>query len=242
MSSKGRTTPFDLRIDYSEIGAGLVSAGRRLRRSATLYRVARGALAICVLGSLPFLLLIRGGVLLYHWWGLGTWASLLLSVLATMSLLAAYAGAVGTWLGAREELRRLFARGVMGMGVAYVAYALVFVAGSNVKSDDVRAEYRSLHPLLRLASSAVILIDPGSVITDAGRTRSDYGRMGLPPREQSLHYRQANGYVHAMDFRTIGRSSLRNLAVHVGFRALGFQVLRHGGTGDHLHVSLPVSS
>jgi hypothetical protein len=205
-----------------------------------LSRVARGAVAICVLGSLPFLLLIRGGVLLYHWWGLGTWPSLLLSALATMSLLAAYAGGVGTWLGARRELRRLFARGAMGIGAAYVVYALVFVASSNVKSADVRAEYRSLHPLLRLASSAVILVDPGSIITDAGRAPDDYGRMGLPLREQSLHYRQANGYVHALDFRTMGRSSLRNLAVHVGFRALGFHVLRHGGTGDHLHVSLPV--
>jgi hypothetical protein len=111
-----------------------------------------------------------------------------------------------------------------------------------VKTAEVRAEYRALHPLLRLASSAVILIDPASVITDAGRTSEDYARMGLPSEERSLHYRQPNGHVHALDFRTTGRSRLRNLSVHVGFRALGFHVLRHGGTGDHLHVSLPVSS
>jgi hypothetical protein len=195
-----------------------------------------------VLAALPFLLLIRGGVLLYQWWGLGTWPSLLLSALATMSLLAAYAGAAGTWLGAKRELRRLFARGAIGIGAAYVAYALVFVASANVKTAEVRAEYRALHPLLRLASSAVILIDPASVITDAGRTSEDYARMGLPSEERSLHYRQPNGHVHALDFRTTGRSRLRNLSVHVGFRALGFHVLRHGGTGDHLHVSLPVSS
>ena len=246
MSSKGRTTPTDLRIDYSrlrlDLTAGLASAGRRLRRSPMLYGMVRGVVAVSVLGALPFLLLIRGGVLLYHWWGLGTWPSLLLAALATMSLLTAYAGLVGAWLGARVELRRLLARGMMGIGVAYVAYALVFVASANVKSADVREEYRSLHPLLRLASSAVFLVDPGSVITDAGRVPDDYEGMGLPPREQSLHYRQADGYVHALDFRTMGRSSVRNLAVHVSFRAFGFQVLRHGGTGDHLHVSLRVSS
>jgi hypothetical protein len=242
MSSKGRATPSDLRIDYSELSASLASAGRRLRRSAVLPTAARWLVGSCVLAALPFLLLIRGGVLLYQWWGLGTWPSLLLSALATMSLLAAYAGAAGTWLGAKRELRRLFARGAIGIGAAYVAYALVFVASANVKTAEVRAEYRALHPLLRLASSAVILIDPASVITDAGRTSEDYARMGLPSDERSLHYRQPNGHVHALDFRTTGRSRLRNLSVHVGFRALGFHVLRHGGTGDHLHVSLPVSS
>jgi hypothetical protein len=244
-STKGRTTPSaisDLRIDYSELSASLASAGRRLRRSSVLPTAARWVVGACVLAALPFLLLIRGGVLLYQWWGLGTWPSLLVSALATMSLLAAYAGVVGTWLGARAELRRLFARGAMGIGAAYVVYALVFVAGANVKSADVRAEYRALHPLLRLASSAVILVDPGSVITDASRTSEDYARMGLPNEERSLHYRQANGYVHALDFRTTGRSGLRNFTVQMGFRALGFHVLRHGGTGDHLHISLPVPS
>jgi hypothetical protein len=243
--TKGRTTPSplsDLRIDYSELSASLASAGRRLRRSPVVSTAARWIVGTCVLAALPFLLLIRGGVLLYQWWGLGTWPSLLLSALATMSLLAAYAGVVGTWLGARAALRRLFARGAIGIGAAYVAYALVFVASANVKTADVRAEYRSLHPLLRLASSAVILADPASVITDASRTGEDYARMGLPAAERSLHYRQANGYVHALDLRTSGRSGVRNLAVQVGFRALGFRVLRHGGTGDHLHVSLPVAS
>lgn len=243
--TKGRATPSalsDLRIDYSELSASLASAGRRLRRSAVLPTAARWLVGSCVLAALPFLLLIRGGVLLYQWWGLGTWPSLLLSALATMSLLAAYAGVVGTWLGARSKLRRLFARGAMGIGAAYVVYALVFVAGANVKTADVRAEYRSLHPLLRLASSAVILVDPGSVITDASRTSEDYARMGLPIEERSLHYRQPNGYVHALDFRTTGRSGVRNFTIQLGFRALGFHVLRHGGTGDHLHISLPVPS
>ena len=242
MASKRRATSSDLRIDYSELADFARSAGRRLGRGTTLHAALRGVLAMCVLGTLPFLLLIRGGVLLYGWWGIGTWPSLIASAAATLTLLAAYAGAAGKWLGAKKQLRRLLARGAVGIGAAYVAYALIYVASANVKADDVRAEYRALHPLLRLGSSAIILVDPGSVITDGARTSEDYARMGLSPLERSMHYRQADGWVHALDLRTNGRSGLRNLAVHVAFRALGFDVLRHGGTGDHLHVSLPVRS
>jgi hypothetical protein len=227
----------ELKIDYSELTGAAAAAGRPIR-DAVLHPAARILLGLCVLAVLPFVLLIRGGVLLYHWWGLGTWPSLILAAVATLWLLAIYAVAAGRWLGARRELRRLFARGAMGIGAAYVAYTLVFVASANVKSADVRAEYRSLHPLLRLASSSVILVDADAVITDAARSPQDYVRMGLPIQEASLHYRQPDGWVHALDLRTNGRSGLRNLGTQIAFRALGFRVLRHGGTEDHLHVSL----
>jgi len=121
--------------------------------------------------------------------------------------------------------------------VAYVSYALVFVASANVKSEEVRAEYASMHPLLRVASSVLVLVDPGAVITDAGRTPEDYRLMGLPPNEASLHFEQADGFVHALDLRTSGRPELRNRAVELAFWALGFHSLRHVGTADHLHVS-----
>jgi len=230
----------ELRIDYSALTELAASAGRRLRGWKWTSALARVSLGLCVLALLPFVLLIRGGILLYQWWGLGTWPSLLLAALATMWLLAVYAVAAGTWLGASRELRRSFARGAMAIGAAYVVYGLVFVAGANVTSAEVRAEYRALHPLLRLGSSAIILMDSGSVITDAGRSEPDYARMGLPPRERSMHYRQRDGYVHALDLRTNGRSGLRNFSVQLAFRALGFRVIRHVGTADHLHVSLPL--
>jgi hypothetical protein len=230
----------ELRIDYSGLTDLASSAGRRLRSSTWTSTVTRVSLSVFVLAVLPFVLLIRGGVLLYQWWGLGTWPSLLLSALATLWLLAVYAVAAGRWLGAGRELRRLFARGAMAIGVAYVVYGLVFVAGANVKSAEVRAEYRALNPLLRLGSSAIILLDSGSIITDAARSEPDYARMGLPAEERSMHYRQRDGYVHALDLRTNGRSGLRNLSIQVAFRALGFRVLRHVGTADHLHVSLPL--
>ena len=114
----------------------------------------------------------------------------------------------------------------------------MFVAGGNVKSAEVRAEYTALHPLVRLGASALILVDSESVITDAGRTPDFYRRMGLPPNEASLHFEQESGFVHALDLRTIGRPEWRNRAAEIAFRAMGFHTLRHVGTADHLHVSL----
>ena len=76
------------------------------------------------------------------------------------------------------------------------------------------------------------------MITDANRVPEDYRKMGLKSKSRSLHYRQKNGFVHAIDIRTKGRSEFRNFCLKWYFRLMGFNVLRHGGTGDHLHVSL----
>ena len=226
-----------LRIDYSDL-RGLVSGvrgdrGRQLALEAGRVVAFWGALAV-----LPFVLLIRGGMLAYGAWDLGTWPSLAFAALATASLLGMYASWACRRLGTSGGPRRLIVRGAFGVALAYVAYTLVFIASANVKSDDVRAEYRSMHPLLRVASSALILVDPASIVTDAGRTPQDYRRMGLTPIEASLHFRQDDGYVHALDLRTEGRSELRNRAIQLAFWALGFHTLRHVGTADHLHVSL----
>jgi hypothetical protein len=236
----------NLRIDYGDL-SGLVDEGveqskRQQERQASLrsfpLRVARALAPIAVLAVLPFALLIRGGVFAYQEWGLGTWLALLLSASASALLLGLYAWIVSRRLGAGAGKRKLFTRAAMGVGIAYVGYALVFIASENVKSDDVQAEYATIHPLLRIASSALILIDPASVITDAGRTAEDYWLMGLPPNEASLHFEQESGFVHALDLRTNGRPEWRNRAVELGFWALGFHSLRHVGTADHLHLSL----
>lgn len=235
-----------LRIDYSDL-TGLVEEGekqkqqgdeRRTRMRSLPLRIAQISAVLAVLAVLPFALLIRGGVLLYQGWGLGTWLSLLLSATASALLLALYAWLASRRLGAGEGLKKLFTRSAAAVGVAYVAYALVFVASENVKSEDVRAGYSAVHPLLRVASSALILVDPASVITDTGRTREDYFLMGLSPNEASLHFAQDDGFVHALDLRTVGRPEWRNRMVELAFWALGFHSLRHVGTADHLHVSL----
>jgi len=243
-----------LRIDYSGL-QGLLTADdeargarrklrRRIRRRyvASVRGVAwafvrRAAFLACLL-VLPFAVLIRGGTFAYHRMAIGTWPALLLSVLATVLVLGLYAWWVGRRLGLRGNLRTLTIRVAAGLAFVYVGYALVYVASVNVKSDDLRGQYASVHPLLRVASSALILTDRSAVITDVGRTPEDYRLMGLPEVEASLHFEQSTGYVHALDFRTIGRPEWRNRLAELGFWALGFHSLRHVGTADHLHVSL----
>jgi len=226
-----------LRIDYSGLRRSITPAYRRIRAS-TAWPVARRVGFLTALAALPLVLLIRGGVLGYRVLGLGTWPSLGLAALATASLLGLYAEWVSRGFGAGAASRSRVVRAAFGVALAYVLYALVFIASANVKSAEVRTEYRSMHPLLRVASSALILADPDAVVTDAGRTPQDYRRMGPSPAEASLHFVQRDGYVHAMDLRTEGRSELRNRGVQLAFWMLGFSVLRHVGTADHLHVSL----
>lgn len=233
-------------IDYSQLH-GLVDQGheRAARKRARKGGFGRGlrrlllwAVALVVLATLPFFVLVRAGVLAYQAWGLGAWASLSVGVAATALLLVLYAWAAGRKLEAGKGVRRLLRRGAVGIAVAYAAYGLVYVAGANVKSDEVRAEYGALHPLLRVATSVVFLVDPASVMTDAGRTPEDYWLMGLPVREASLHFEQDDGWVHALDLRTRKRSELRNRSLEMAFWAFGLNSLRHRGTADHLHVSL----
>lgn len=215
---------------------GADSSGRKLLLLP--FRLLRWGLLTVILTLLPFLLLIRGGVFAYQQWGLGVWPSLAASAFATLLLLALYAWAASRRIGAGKGLKWLMTRGAAAIAIAYVAYSLLYVGGANVKSEEVRAEYAALHPLLRVAASTLILADPGSVITDAGRTPDFYRRMGLSPNESSLHFKQDNGFVHALDLRTIERPEWRNRAVELSFWAMGFHSLRHKGTADHLHVSL----
>ena len=235
-----------LGIDYSEIGdasgkPGSRSKGRSKRGRRQLWlplRVVWWAVLCVVLAVLPFLLLIRGGVFAHHHWGLAPWLALAISATATTLLLALYALRASRRIGAGKGLTRAMTRAATLLAGAYVVYSVMFVAGGNVKSGEVRAEYTALHPLLRLGASALILADPDAVLTDAGRTPDFYRRMGLSPNESSLHFEQESGFVHALDLRTIGRPEWRNRAAEIAFRAMGFHTLRHVGTADHLHVSL----
>ena len=129
----------------------------RLRRLPL--RLLRWAVLAVVLAIVPFFLLIRGGVFAYQQWGLGPWPSLAVSAAATALLLVLYAWALGRRLGAGKGLKWLMTRGAAALAVAYVAYSVVYVGSAKVKSEEVRAEYAALHPLLRLAASAVILAD-----------------------------------------------------------------------------------
>jgi hypothetical protein len=122
--------------------------------------------------------------------------------------------------------------------LTYCVPALLFLSKSNSKHTEVQKEFTSLHPILRLGISTVVPLDRGLIITDANRNPEDYRKMGLPTKNHSLHYKQTNGFSHAIDIRVKGRSEVRNWFLEQYFRLMGFNTLRHFGTEDHLHVSL----
>ena len=120
----------------------------------------------------------------------------------------------------------------------WCVYAAFYLSRVNVKSDDVRAYYTAVNPILRVALSTIVLVEPDLVVTDMGRVPGDYRRMGLPVNDRTKHYRQSDGWVHAVDLRTRGRGEIRNRLVQLYFWSMGFSTLRHVGTADHLHVQL----
>jgi hypothetical protein len=86
----------------------------------------------------------------------------------------------------------------------------------------------------------MVLVDSDAVITASERVVEDYAAMGLSSNAGSLHLEQADGYVHALDLRSLGRTEFRNRLTALYFKILGFRTLRHSGTADHLHISLPL--
>jgi hypothetical protein len=210
------------------------------RRRKPARRLLLGLLTAAVLTILPFTLLLRVSTHLYQSLGVPTWLALGLGATLALGAVTVY----GSWISKRltgKARAIVIAKWVAGpLVMLYLAHALLFLSSVNAKTEQVRAYYTSLHPLLRLSVSTLVIIDGGVVITDTAREPADYERMGLPVYESSLHFRQRDGYVHAMDLRTLGRSRSRNWVTKSYFRLLGFRVLRHVGTADHFHVSLPI--
>ncbi len=146
------------------------------------------------------------------------------------------------WIfGKLGSLRGLKWRGLftIGASMAIVMYMLLHVSGTNTKADEVAREYNELHPVMRTSVGALVLLDRSLIVTDASRTPEDYDAMGLSRYNASKHFVQDDGYVHAVDIRTIGNSEARNERIEFYFRLLGFKTLRHVGTADHLHVEMP---
>jgi hypothetical protein len=216
---------------------------KKSRRAETWASVARAAAGFAgtalILGALPFFALIRGAVYLHAVRGLSTWLALLGGVLVTTAIVTAY----GVWLARRLKqrfpIKAVAVRFAVPLVAFYAAYCLVYLSSTHFKSPVERAYYRTIHPLLRVALATVVIVDRAVVITDVARRPSDYARMGLPVNHGSLHLPQADGYVRAVDLRTNGRGWIRNTLAVVYFRLMGFDTLRHVGTADHLHVSLP---
>ncbi len=195
-------------------------------------------LAISGLAIFPFFLLIRTAVffnLTYQWNG---WLALGGGIFATILLLAAYILILFRRTGHKRLLLKFSIYGSGLMVLAFCFYGLMYLSSVHAQNEKVRQVYRSMHPILRVATATVTLADGELIITDIERQPEDYAAMGLPLNERSLHFIQPTGYVHAIDLRTKGRNEIRNFMLRYSFELMGLQTLRHVGTGDHLHVSL----
>lgn len=204
-------------------------------------RLGLWALLILTLTIFPFFLLIKTSIYLNIDQGLNGWVSLFGGIGATVAILLVY---VVTLFRKVKNKKLIFRYGLGGVGAlvgGFCLYGLLYVSSVNAKSDSVKEVYRSLHPILRVAVATTTLAEGDLVITDIKRSTEDYTKMGLPINQSSLHFPQPDGYVHAIDLRTKGHSEFRNFMLSNSLRLMGFKTLRHVGSADHLHISLPYS-
>lgn len=204
-------------------------------------RLGLWALLILTLTVFPFFLLIKTSIYLNIDQGLNGWVSLFGGIGATVAILLVY---VVMLFRKVKNKKLIFRYGLGGVGAlvgGFCLYGLLYVSSVNAKSDSVKEVYRSLHPILRVAVATTTLAEGDLVITDIKRSTEDYTKMGLPINQSSLHFPQPDGYVHAIDLRTKGHSEFRNFMLSNSLRLMGFKTLRHVGSADHLHISLPYS-
>ena len=188
--------------------------------------------------ALPFICLIRGAIFLTEQHQLLPIMAIIGGIVGAAFVLAIYLlFFYGRLTGEVGSVRRKLYLALFVVAL-YGAHGLFFLSGNNVKHSSIQKEYTSLHPILRLSVSTIIHFDKSLIITDANRQPEDYRKMGLKSKKHSLHYRQSSGYVHALDIRTKNRGMVRNFLLQTYFKLMGFNTLRHGGTGDHLHVSI----
>ncbi len=190
---------------------------------------------------MPFFVLIRTSVYLNLTQGYNGWLALIGGILATISLLLLYLFFLFRKVKNKKLLIKYGFAGFGALVAGFCLYGTLYLSSMNAKSREIQSVYRSLHPILRVAVATTTLAEDNLVITDIGRMPKDYGKMGLTALNNSLHYKQADGYVHAIDLRTKGHSEARNYLLQSSLELMGFNLIRHVGTADHLHVSLPMS-
>lgn len=222
-----------------ESSEGGSSAKPGVRECWRLPALIAGGVGLIVL---PFALLVRVAVSLYHGGATSPWLAVAGGVAATVVVATIYGAWLSRRLTGRARILLALKWVALPLTLTYAGYALLYLSSSNVKSPSVRAEFRSVHPVLRLALSTLILVDRSIVVTDMNRDPQEYRRMGLAPLERSLHRLQPDGWVHAVDLRSIGRRQFRTALAVSYFHLMGLRTLRHVGTADHLHVWLPMPS
>jgi len=227
-----------------EMGFEKAIREEKVRRTSFKRRILKtlfSVLLVIGLGIVPFFILIRTAVFLnveQYWNG---WAALLGGMSASISLLGIYVLALFRKVKNKKLLAQFGLGGVAALVGGFCIYSLFYLSSVNAKTEDVRQVYRSLHPILRVSVATTTLAENDIVITDIKRTEEDYITWGLTPLESSMHYEQKDGFVHAIDLRTIGHSEFRNKTLEWSLRAMGLEIIRHVGTADHLHVALPIN-
>lgn len=197
-------------------------------------------LLLCAL-VVPFLVLVRTSAYLYQTYHFNGWAALAAGVIATILLLIGYSCYITYRYRKSFRVHKYLVRGIIILVSAYTLYGVLYYSSLNTKTDEINSYYRSLHPIMRVALTTITLADSDLVITDIRREPGDYARMGLSQNQQSLHYVQSNGYVHAVDLRTRDRPEWQNWITRIAFNLTGLESRRHVGTADHLHIYLPLN-
>jgi hypothetical protein len=201
-------------------------------------RILRWVGFLVLLAVLPFFLLVRTSLFLAYSYHPGSWAALGGGAAATLLLLILYLVTMSLSFGGKGRVPGYLLKGTALLVLGYCLFTLLYISGGNVKNQEIRETYTSLNPILRVGVSTLLLVDRDGVLTAAGRELEDYLAWGLPPNEASLHLPQEDGFVYAVDIRTLGRPEWRNRGVKLYFWLMGFSTLRHTGTADHLHVAM----
>lgn len=210
-------------------------------RLPPLARFGLRLLRVTALAALPFALLVRGSVATSRYLHAPGWLAVGLGGILCAICLSLWGAWLWHRLTGRRRSRAIALRLALPLVFAFSVYTLGWLSHANAKSPAVRERWSDLHPSLRIAIGTAGLADRDFVVTEIGREGSDYDRMGLRRVRNSLHYTQPDGWIHAVDLRTRGHSELRNFFLRLYYEAMGFDTLRHKGTADHLHVSLPRS-
>jgi hypothetical protein len=199
-------------------------------------------LKIVLLILFPFAILIRSATYIHNQYDVFSMTSLLAaSIFTTILLFIYFSFFYGKLTGRFGDFNAMKRRALIAflMVAVYSLHGILFFSSSNLKNPALKSEINGLHPILRLGMSTLVYIDNDLIITDATRAPEDYKKMGLPTKRASLHYTQeSSNYAHAVDIHTKNRGEWKNFLVKKYFDLLGFNTLRHGGTADHLHVSI----
>ncbi len=210
-------------------------------RETSLKALSIKLLGLLALLALPFILLIRVAVWFHEQYHVFAWMSIIFGALFTAAVLFLYVSYLQHHLIKKTFTPKILQRNyavALAIVMIYCANGVWSISAANVKETAVKAEFRSLHPILRLSISTLVLLEKDLILTDAERKPEDYQQLGLGSKRHSLHYKQSSGYAHAVDIRTKGHGWMRNKLIQSYFQLMGFNTLMHKGTAEHLHVSL----